>query len=388
MARATSALVTPASIEEAAEVMRDASGSGASLRLRGGGSKWGWGVPGPVADVVLSSAGLDEVVEHNAADLTAIVEAGAPLAEVQATFARTGQMLALDPPLGSDGAATVGGAIATGDSGPLRHRYGAPRDLLLGMTVVLSDGSVARSGGKVIKNVAGYDLAKLFAGSFGTLGLIAEVVVRLRPLPPLAETAVGESGDPEALARAATALAHSTLEPEALDVFWRDGRGGVAVRVSGAAPRARAEAALGMLRAEGLEARREGDDGALWAGQRAAQRTSEGAVVKVSSQPSRLADVVRAARAAGADLVGRAGLGLVWVTLPERPPDELIGAIASLRARLAPSPCVVLDAPADVRAEAGVWPEAPPPELELMRRVKARFDPSGTCNRGTFVGGI
>src|SRR5205085_4537465 len=113
---------------------------------------------------------------------------------VQEALADDDQMTALDPPLGTGDAATIGGVIATADSGPLRHRYGAPRDLILGITVVLSDGTIARAGGKVIKNVAGYDLAKLFTGSFGTLGLIVEVVVRLHPVPPRTMTAVGRSG--------------------------------------------------------------------------------------------------------------------------------------------------------------------------------------------------
>jgi glycolate oxidase FAD binding subunit len=386
MSSATGALVIPASIAEAAESLGDASRAGATVRLRGAGTKLGWGNPIPPADVEVSSAALDRVVEHNVADFTAVVQAGAPLAALQRVFARAGQMLPLDPPLGPGGAATVGGAIATGDSGPLRHRHGGARDLLLGMTVVLSDGSVARSGGRVIKNVAGYDLAKLFAGSFGTLGLVAEIVVRLRPLPPRAETAVGRSDDPEALARGAAALAATALEPEALDVFWRAGAGGVAVRVSGAAARARAEAARAVLRGEGLEAR--GGDDDVWSSLRESQRAAAGAVVKVSATPSRLADAIGAARAAGGELVGRAGLGLFWIRLPERGPGELAGTVRTLRARLAPSPCTLLDAPPEVRAEAGVWPAPGGAELELMRRVKARFDPSATCNRGLFVGGL
>ncbi len=184
------------------------------LRVRGGGTKLGWGTPAPDPEVELSTSGLDRVVEHNEGDLTAILEAGVPLAKAQERFAAAGQMLALDPPLGAGDAATIGGVVASGDSGPLRHRYGAPRDLVLGMTVALSDGTVAKSGSKVIKNVAGYDLAKLFAGSFGTLGLILQVSVRLHPLPSETVTAVGHSDDPDALARAASELAHASLEKE------------------------------------------------------------------------------------------------------------------------------------------------------------------------------
>ncbi len=140
------------------------------------------------------------------------------MAKAQETFAAAGQMLALDPWLGADRRGHVGGVLATADSGPLAHRYGPPRDLVLGMTVVLSDGTVARSGGQVIKNVAGYDVAKLFCGSYGTLGLIATVNVRLHPLPHSTATAVAHAGEPGLLAGAARELACAPLELEALDL--------------------------------------------------------------------------------------------------------------------------------------------------------------------------
>ena len=115
---------------------------------------------------------MAQILEHNEGDLTAVLQAGVPLAEAQAAFADKGQMFAVDPPLGAGDAATIGGVMATADSGPLRHRYGGVRDLVLGITVALSDGTLAKAGSKVIKNVAGYDLGKLFTGSYGTLGLI------------------------------------------------------------------------------------------------------------------------------------------------------------------------------------------------------------------------
>src|SRR2546423_2056895 len=127
------------------------------------------------------------MVKHTAAAQTAVLEAGVPVGRAKGTFAEAGQMLAMDPP--DPGGATIGGVLATGDSGPLRHRYGAPRDLVLGMTVALTDGSVASAGGKVIKNVAGYDLAKLFTGAFRTLGAILPVAVRLHPPPERTATA-------------------------------------------------------------------------------------------------------------------------------------------------------------------------------------------------------
>ncbi|MFL5904555.1 MAG: FAD-binding oxidoreductase, partial [Solirubrobacteraceae bacterium] len=173
---------TPATAQEAAELLA----AGGRVRIRGGGTRAGWGHVMQPPDVVLSTAGLNRVVEHNEGDLTAVLEAGVPLREAQQRFAAAGQMFALDPPGTPE--ATVGGVFATGDSGPLRHRYGAARDLIVGITVALPDGTVAKAGGKVIKNVAGYDLAKLFTGAFGTLGLIVQVSVRLHPRPPQALT--------------------------------------------------------------------------------------------------------------------------------------------------------------------------------------------------------
>ena len=172
----------PETFEDAAAALASATAAGQAVRIIGAGTKLSWGNPAQPGEIAveLRTSSLDEIVEHNAGDLTAILQAGVPLAVAQRTFAAAGQMLALDPPL--DPAPTIGGVIATGDSGPLRHRYGAPRDLVIGATVALSDGTIASSGGKVIKNVAGYDLAKLFSGSFGTLGLILSISVRLHPL--------------------------------------------------------------------------------------------------------------------------------------------------------------------------------------------------------------
>ena len=173
---------------------------------------------------MLETGGLDRILEHNVGDFTAVLEAGVPFAEAQATFAEHGQRLAWDPP--DPGGATIGGIVATADSGPLRHRYGGVRDLVVGINVVLSDGTIAKSGGKVIKNVAGYDLAKLFAGSFGTLGLIASVSVRLHPLPDRTATVVIEHRRPgRSCSRTSSQLARRPLEADCFDVAWAGGRG-------------------------------------------------------------------------------------------------------------------------------------------------------------------
>ncbi|HZE05608.1 MAG TPA: FAD-binding oxidoreductase, partial [Solirubrobacteraceae bacterium] len=151
----TATTYLPQTFEEAAQSLAAATAAGQSVRIAGAGTKLGWGAAGAETDCELRTSGLDRVVEHNAGDMTATLEAGVPLAVAQRTFAAAGQMLALDPPLTIDGAGapTIGGVVATGDSGPLRHRYGAPRDLVVGVTVALSDGTIAHSGGKVIKNV-------------------------------------------------------------------------------------------------------------------------------------------------------------------------------------------------------------------------------------------
>lgn len=374
--------------DEVAEALRSASGEGRTVRISGGGTKLGWGRP-PAPDAAeISTRGLDGIVEHNAGDLTAVVQAGVRLADAQAVFAQAGQMLALDPPLGAAEAATIGGVVATADSGPLRHRYGTVRDQVIGIRAALADGSVIRSGGKVIKNVAGYDLGKLFTGAFGTLGVIVEISLRLHPLPGPQLTVVGETDDPEMLQKAAAAIANSPASVSSLDFRREDGRGTLLARFTGKAAVDQAHRGQQIMKSAGLESTLEEDDTELWARQRAAQRSEEGVTMKVSALPAELVKVIRAADSVGATATGRAGLGLAWLRLEPSPSVEMAALLEKLRSVLAPSPVVALDAPAEVREKIDVWGSQPEGRLALMRRVKERFDPSGVCNRGIFVGGI
>jgi glycolate oxidase FAD binding subunit len=398
---------SPTSYEEAAELLRGAAADGRAVRFRGGGTKLGWGRPVPVPDLEICTGGLDRLLEHNAGDFTAVLQAGLPLAVAQATFAEAGQMLALDPPLSpwggagddaaieaADAGATIGGIVASNDSGPLRHRYGGVRDLVVGVTIVLSDGTIARAGGKVIKNVAGYDIGKLFAGAFGTLGLIAELTVRLHPCPARTATVVARSDESAQLAAAAAALAHAPLEADSLDLWWNpspveqpqpESAGAVLVRFGSADPGPRADEAAALLKGiGGLSIEIDGDDEPCWEAQRSAQRGD--VVVKVSALPASLPAAMAAAQALGGTLVARAGLGIAWIQLPVDHAD-VVAAIEDLRRRLAPAPCVVLDAPADVRAALDPWGGETGP-VDLMRKVKERFDPAGVCAPGLFVGGI
>jgi glycolate oxidase FAD binding subunit len=334
-------VAAPETAEEVAASLREAS----AVRVISGGTKLSWGRP--IEAPELSLAELDTIVEHNEGDLTAILQAGVPVAAARETFARAGQMLALDPP---DDGATIGGVVATGDSGPLRHRYGGPRDLVLGVQVALPDGALARAGSKVIKNVAGYDLSKLMTGAFGTLGVVTEISVRLHPSPREWLTVVVRRDDPRALARAAGELTHRPLEAERLDVRWEDGAGAVLVQLCGPSAPERAASIDGEV----VE-----DDEELWAAQRAAQRGP--VVLRVSTTQQRLADVLDAAQEHGAVCVARAAHGLAWLRFES----------------------VLLDAPSELRRAVDPW--GPLSAEPLMRRVKARFDPHDTLNPGLLL---
>src|SRR5712692_5019935 len=174
-------VIEPGTEKELAEVLRLANEAGLAVIPRGGGTKLGWGNPPARADLIVSTARLAEIIEHAWADLTVTVEAGCTLQRLQETLAQHGQRLALDTLWPER--ATVGGVLSTNDSGALRLRFGALRDLIIGATIALPDGTLASSGGKVVKNVAGYDLPKLVTGAFGTLGVITRAVFRLHPSP-------------------------------------------------------------------------------------------------------------------------------------------------------------------------------------------------------------
>jgi glycolate oxidase FAD binding subunit len=346
----------PASVEEASALLK---GLERPIRPVGGGTKpW---LPDR-GEEPLETGGLDRILEHNVGDFTAVLEAGVPFETAQAAFAEHGQMLAWDPP--AEGA-TVGGIMATADSGPMRHRFGGVRDLVVGVTVVLSDGTVAKAGGKVIKNVAGYDLGKLFAGSFGTLGLIASLSVRLHPRQNTVTLSV-PLDDLELVHD----LARRPLEADAFDVRHEDGETWLALRFSGTAAGGQAGRARELAGGEVIE-----DDHELWAHHRALQR-SAGAVLRVSGRPTDLPDVIRAAE--GGTVVSRAALGLSWIGF------EDVTRVAAAREALSPRACTVLDGADRVGEQ---WPDAGGAQV-VMERLKARFDPARIFRPGSFVGGI
>jgi glycolate oxidase FAD binding subunit len=208
-------MVEPASAEEVAAVLAAASKERAAVVIRGGGTKMGWGSKPSSVDLVLSTKRLDAVVAHEHADLTATVQGGARLDEVNRILARHGQWLPVESAFDES---TIGGVIATNDSGPLRHRYGTPRDLLIGIRLALTDGRLIKAGGNVVKNVAGYDIGRLMSGSHGSLAAIVSATFKLLPLPAATETLVATFDRADTLVAALAAITNSQLEPAAVEI--------------------------------------------------------------------------------------------------------------------------------------------------------------------------
>jgi glycolate dehydrogenase FAD-binding subunit len=395
----------PGTVEEAGEVLRAASLAGLAVAFRGGGSKLGLGNPPDRVDLLVSTERLDRVLEHAAGDLVVKVEGGTRLADLQAALAPAGQWLALDPP---EAGATVGGVVAANASGPHRLRYGTARDLIIGITVVLADGTVAHAGGKVVKNVAGYDLAKLFCGSLGTLGLVAEATFRLHPLPADAAAVTLPVERAEQIGQAVRSLRRSTLEPSAIELTWLDLRlpGRLTVLFEGLRPGVEAQAAAA---AELLGAAAEptvlgpGETGAALASLGALPFEKADVAVKATCPPTELpgalADLIAGPLGRGGQLSAHAGTGVLWAASAAREGDlaagggrdvpMLAGAIAETRTRLAArgGSLVVVKAPVQLKRAVDVWGPAGD-ALGLMRRVKERFDPDRRLNPGRFVGGI
>lgn len=380
-------VASPRTVDEAAAVMRTAAVEGLRVVPRGAGSQLTYGAPPSAVDIVVDTSDLGEVLEHAAGDLVCRVQAGVPLRRLQAQLAPYAQQLALDRPTPE---ATVGGIVATSASGPLRLRYGTPRDLLIGITVVRADGAVAHSGGKVVKNVAGYDLGKLYTGSLGTLGLIVEAAFRLHPLPAARGYVRWESPDGRRAYEAVRAVLASPLMPAAIEIDRPSPGDPVSVAVlvegheSGVADRAPRAAELLGPGAEVSDR-----PPSWWA------PLQDGVTIKLAAEtaalPSTLEALDGAASQAGVapSVRGSAGTGALYAGLPsDTAPAAVAAFVGELRDGL--SACggtaVVQRAPTAVRAAADVWGHVP--GLELMRRIKDQFDPDRRLNPGRFVGGI
>ncbi|BBL80123.1 FAD-linked oxidase [Rubrobacter xylanophilus] len=386
-----SLVVEPGSVEEVGAVMRVAHREGLAVIVRGSGTKLGWGNPPAAADLILGTTRLDKVLEHAAGDLVLRVQAGVRLEELQKRLAGAGQMLAIDPP---HPGATVGGIVAANASGPRRYKYGTIRDLIIGIKVVLADGTVARAGGKVVKNVAGYDLSKLFTGSLGTLGVIVEANFRLHPIPKAARTVAVELESPRAAREAAQAIMHSQVEATAVELHWSEEERLLSVLVESIPEgvEAKREAAAFLLRPFG-EVRELSDEeaGAL---EPVLQGDGGEVPVKISAPPAELEDVLEelfgaaGRRGVGVRVRGHAATGVTYAGLRggEEEIAALVEELREIRVRRGGS-VVLLGGSPELKRRVDAW--GPGGDyLGLARRVKEKFDPRGILGPGRFIGGI
>ena len=389
----------PTSTPEVAEVLRACAAHALTVVPRGQGTKLGWGMPPSSVDVLLDLSGLSGVTEHAAGDLIVTARAGTALAEVQDHVATAGQRLLVDETVPG---ASIGGTLAAATSGPTRLVAGTVRDLLIGLTVVRADGVVAKAGGKVVKNVAGYDLGKLVVGSFGTLAVVTEATFRLHPAPATRRWVSVPVEDAAQVHTLVQRVVHGQAVPAAVEVDWPRGAGGVlTVLVEGreAGVEARAATVRELLGGDRLgtasgAATETDQPPAGWASYPWADTDREGqTALKLTCTLSGIADVLRAAREGAEEaplaVRGSAGAGVLYAALPAGTSVEaVVATVDRLRAtcRRHGGAAVVLHAPAPVKQAVDLW--GPVPALDLMRRVKDQFDPDHRLSPGRFVGGI
>jgi len=362
-----------------------------SVVIRGQGSKLGWGARSAPIDVLLDMSRLNRIVDHQPGDLTVTAEAGIRLQELNRHLESYGQWLALDPPFADQ--ATIGGLIATNDSGPHRHRFGTPRDLVIGIRLATTDGQLSKAGGRVVKNVAGYDLSKIASGSFGTLAAIVSATFKLAPLPGASATVVVDRLSIDRLFDVVSAMSASQLEPVAFDVHMRHPPGAVApeitclIRFASFPEVVDAEVANASARIAGVhqECRTlEGDaERALWTAHDRKPWDLPGAVVRLAWRPSDMRRVMRKlvgiAGANGFELVGRLGVGAGCVRF-EGSVEDHRETVSQLQHCDAVGNVVVARAPLVLRTPTFVW--GPRRPLRILQALKVELDPVGILGAG------
>ena len=406
----------PSDLGQLGHVLSVASQKRLAVAPYGGGTRTALGQTISRLDCVVKLTRLDGVIAHNPADLTATVQTGVTLSSLQKLLGEHGQFLALDPPLPDR--ATVGGTLATAVSGPLKWQYGSPRDVVIGMTVVQADGKVTKSGGQVVKNVSGYDMARLHVGGLGTLGVIGDVSFKLTPLPTKQATVIASYDTVSKGITAGLQVFWSDVVPLALTAFNGaankrisateiDGQGLLAIRLGGR-PRTlerMADECRTICQSEGpssLEVLSEADHAALW--RKLAdfgwdEQTTPAIGCRASVLPSRVAELAQAIADTGSAeglrpaLVGHPAHGTMLIgwysTGGDVSPEAAHGAFESTRALVhgLGGRLVVERCPAEAKARFDVWDERGEP-VEIMRRLKGQFDPKNVLNPGRFVGGI
>jgi glycolate oxidase FAD binding subunit len=369
--------VAPSNTDEVAAILRFAQEKHFAVVPWGGGTKQRWGYPVAPA-VILETHRLNAIREHTWQDMTCTVEAGCTWASLQAALAQHGQYVALDP-LWPEGA-TVGGIVATNDSGALRLRYGSLRDLIIGMTIVLADGTIAHSGGKVVKNVAGYDLHKLMTGAFGTLGVITSVNFRLHSIPKSTQSFTFSAPSAKPLGGWMLKLLHEQLST--LSIQLRGTTGGFHLDIQLASLpevlRTQADLLESLGRVEGLAI--ETAAAAVWDARQ--QLLDRDLVCKATMLPSEIASFAERVRSLGGESVTQA-TGIMTACFPAAAANQLPQLRRDLEA--ASGSLMVLKQPAESKLDSwGTLPDS----LPLMREIKRRFDPEAVLNPGRFLGGI
>jgi glycolate oxidase FAD binding subunit len=383
-----------------AEMLRWADAEGLTLAPRGAGTKLA--LSGVAGRAVLSTARLSGPIEHCAGDLTATVPAGATLAAVNDLLGRERQWLPLDPP--ARDRATIGGIVATNDSGPRRHRHGPPRDLLIGVELALANGTRCKAGGRVVKNVAGYDLGRLVCGSFGSLAVITAATFKLAPLPAASRTVVASADTAERLARLTELLTAAPLTPSAIELEAPRHRLLVRFETTerAADQQAAAASAICLQQGAGVVTLAGEDEAAAWRAYEGAIWGAGGILVKVAVLPTRVGhllgrlDELSDRHALEHRAGGRSALGVLSVRLTEPSPGggrdrpaAVAGFIEELRghAEAEGGSAVVTAASRAVREHIDPW-GSPGDALAIMRAVKARFDPRRTLNPGAGPVGL
>jgi glycolate dehydrogenase FAD-binding subunit len=385
-------VLEPANELQLASALRLADDEGLALIPRGGGTKLAWGNPPSRADVILSTKRLDKILEHVWSDMTVSVEAGCTIGVLQSALAQRGQRLAID--VFSPKSATIGGILSANDSGALRLRFGSLRDLIIGSTIALADGTLASSGGKVVKNVAGYDIQKLVTGAFGTLGVITRAVFRLHPLPAEATTISCLARDAAESQRIILAIQDSKLAHSALQARFIEGAAPqIDVLFEATAPGIAAQivALKSLVGVQTIES-----DPPVWRARQelfqvARDEAESSAIAKLSFLPAQLASLAEAiSRTAAANqlratFVAQA-FGLATLLL-KGAKAHLHTALQSLRSELErkSGSLVIQHRPETVPLD--TW-GTPGDSLPLMRAVKLQLDRKSTLNPGRFVGGI
>jgi glycolate oxidase FAD binding subunit len=387
---APAVVVEPTTVDEVSATLAWASANGLSVVLRGAGSKDSWGRPPRPVDVLLRTGRMNRVIAHESADLTATVEAGARLIVVNQLLGRHGQYLPIDPSHGQE--ATIGGLLATNDTGPLRHRFGTPRDLLIGMTIVMADGSVSSSGGRVVKNVAGYDIGRLMTGSHGALAAIVGATFKLSPRPPATRTVrvpVARASDVVAFA---DLRRHHQSEPEALEVHVSRRKTGERIEMLaryGSVPAAVEDGCRqAMMCAQQIgvtTAVAEGpEEAAWWAAHDAAAGPGHALRLRLSWRPSEFerasAALASATRGADVEWRGRAAVGTGVVDIGGDLPDPA-AVVGALRTGDVFRHVVIVGAPADLRRTTDVW-EIPDTQQTIWKALKTACDPRDTLGAG------